>query len=52
MVVSPDVERREILLPSPEIIDRHSGLGEDTTRDDSHGVIGVRYSTGLAETGN
>ena len=50
MVVSPDVERREILLPSSEVIDRHSGLGEEATRDDYHWVTRVRYSAGLAET--
>ena len=46
MSLSPGVERREIQLPSPDVVHGHSVQGEVTTRDD-HSVL-VRDGAGIA----
>ena len=46
MLGSSNVETREILLPSLDIVYGHSGAGARTTRDDH--CVSVRDSAGMA----
>ena len=47
MLESPCVERREILLPPLETVDRDGGLG-DHAPGEHHGVLSVGDGAGIA----
>ena len=48
MIVSPFVERLEILLPALESIHRDSGHGEHSTSDDKCLGVRILYCTGTS----
>ena len=52
MVPSPNVETREILLPSLVTVHGHCGEGVKTTRDHHSVSVGVRDGAGVAVINN